>query len=228
MKIAVAGDKGGIDKTLIFSNLPVVTSMSAKVAFYGLDVEEPDVDVSFNNEYETIQSINKMISGTNKSGYNHCGIYSQISEYYVLNDLKDNAMVFPELVHDSNASLGLCPVNAIEEGKQETCEMKYSKIGRAREHFVVYTETEESMFGDNYIKVEAAQRSGTSDAQMMIDNEIQALATEHVGPKVGSVLKSTKIKIFMTEGNITLRDVYQKIKGGTWEKQYFREANVIN
>ncbi|MCD6376382.1 MAG: NifB/NifX family molybdenum-iron cluster-binding protein [Caldisericaceae bacterium] len=93
------------------------------------------------------------------------------------------------------------------------------RFGRARGFFVVDTETEEADFIDNTVNLEAAHGAGTSAAQNVINAGIEALITGHVGPKAGSVLKNAGIKVYTTEGNITLKDAYQKFKEGKLEEQ---------
>ncbi len=93
------------------------------------------------------------------------------------------------------------------------------RFGRGRGFFVVDTETEETTFIDNTANVEAAHGAGTSAAQIILNAGVQALVTGHVGPKAGSVLKSAGIKVYTTEGNITLKEAYQKFKEGKFEEQ---------
>ncbi|MHB2148531.1 NifB/NifX family molybdenum-iron cluster-binding protein [Calditrichota bacterium LG25] len=93
------------------------------------------------------------------------------------------------------------------------------RFGRARGFFVVDTETEETTFIDNAANVEAAHGAGTSAAQAVINAGIAALVTGHVGPKAGSVLKSAGVKVYTTEGSVTLKEAYQKFKEGKLTEQ---------
>ncbi|MHB2156128.1 NifB/NifX family molybdenum-iron cluster-binding protein [Calditrichota bacterium GD2] len=93
------------------------------------------------------------------------------------------------------------------------------RFGRGRGFFVVDTNNEETRFIDNASNVEAAHGAGTSAAQIIINAGIDALVTGHVGPKAGSVLKSAGIKVYSTEGNITLKDAYRLFKEGKLKEQ---------
>ena len=93
------------------------------------------------------------------------------------------------------------------------------RFGRARGFFVVDSENEKTTFIDNAGNVEAAHGAGTSAAQIIINKGIEALVTGHVGPKAGSVLKNAGIKVYTTEGNVSVKEAYQRFKDGKLKEQ---------
>ena len=94
-----------------------------------------------------------------------------------------------------------------------------SRFGRAKGFFVVDTETKETSYVDNQESAETEHAAGTSAAQSIADAGVQLLITAEVGPKAAAVLKAAGIRVLRGFKPASIKDVYDRYRGGLLQHQ---------
>lgn len=91
------------------------------------------------------------------------------------------------------------------------------RFGRAKHFIVVDTDTDQWSAHDNGQNLNAAQGAGIQAGKNIIDLEVSALITGHVGPKAFMTLQSGGVEIYTgAEGSVA--DALAAFKAGTLVK----------
>lgn len=90
------------------------------------------------------------------------------------------------------------------------------RFGRAANFLIVDTDTEAFQAVPNTQNLNAAQGAGIQSAQAVAAQDVEAVATGHVGPKAFRALAAAGITIYLgAEG--TVRDALDAVKNGRLE-----------
>ena len=130
MQIVIASGKGGTGKTTVSSNLGYVLSQGRKVTLADCDVEEPNLEIFFPCNPDTLD-VHVIIPAVNESQCMHCGACGEFCRFGALTVLTDKVLLFPQLCHSCGGCFRVCPHDALEEnptyvGQVQTCQLSDS------------------------------------------------------------------------------------------------------
>jgi predicted Fe-Mo cluster-binding NifX family protein len=83
------------------------------------------------------------------------------------------------------------------------------RFGRAA-YFLILDEKGELLKSLKNPGKEAFRGAGVSAGQIIIDEKIDVLITQNLGPNALRVLESSKVKTFLVEENLTVKKAFQK------------------
>jgi len=84
------------------------------------------------------------------------------------------------------------------------------RFGRTDGFLLYNTDTEELSYYSNEQNQELDHGAGIQAGQLAAKLKATVLITGHVGPKAKSTLEAAGIKIFTVEGNVSIKEAYQK------------------
>jgi predicted Fe-Mo cluster-binding NifX family protein len=87
------------------------------------------------------------------------------------------------------------------------------RFGRAKCFLVVDTETSSFSAVDNSVNLHAAQGAGIQAAKGVVELGVEALITDHVGPKALTTLRASRVKIY-TGAAGTVADAIEQFRTG--------------
>lgn len=92
------------------------------------------------------------------------------------------------------------------------------KFGRAKGFIIYDIDNDEFDFIDNEKNFNAIQGAGIQAAQMIVDNDVDAIITGYCGPKAYAVLEVAEIKIFVGEKDTIINNI-KKFKNNELKEQ---------
>lgn len=122
MIIAVASGKGGTGKTTIAANL-AKTIAEKNVTLLDCDVEEPNCHLFLNPVRVQTDGHTVYVPQVDKDRCTGCGKCSELCQFKAIINIKDRALVFPELCHSCKGCEIICPENAISASSRQTGEL---------------------------------------------------------------------------------------------------------
>ncbi len=131
MIIAIASGKGGTGKTTIAANL-AKTMADNNVTLLDCDVEEPNCHLFLNPVKIKSTPHTVYVPEVDKELCTGCGKCAELCQFKAIINIKDRALVFPELCHSCKGCEIICPENAISEGSRQTGELHNGYSGTLR------------------------------------------------------------------------------------------------
>lgn len=133
MKIAIASGKGGTGKTTVAVNFAqVLAAAGQEVTLLDCDVEEPNVHLFLNPEFDSVSAVETTIPQVDEEKCTGCRVCAEVCEYHALAVLGKNVLVFPELCHACGACVRFCPEEAIVEIPREIGTIRKGRKGKIR------------------------------------------------------------------------------------------------
>ncbi len=102
---------------------------------------------------------------------------------------------------------------AITSQGSEMSSMIDPRFGRSKFFIVVDTENEEFSVADNSVNLNAAQGAGIQSGKNVVDLCVEAVITDHVGPKAFVTLQSGNVKVY-TGATGTVAEAVEMFKAG--------------
>ncbi len=87
------------------------------------------------------------------------------------------------------------------------------RFGRARYFIIVDTDTDDFLAVDNSLNLNAAQGAGIQSGKNVIDQDVEAVLTGHVGPKAYATLNLAGIAVY-PDAKGTVRDAVAQFTSG--------------
>ncbi|MCK5586857.1 ATP-binding protein [Candidatus Bipolaricaulota bacterium] len=115
MRIAVASGKGGTGKTTVAVNLALSLSAEESIQFLDCDVEEPNAHIFLKPNFDTVQSVDKLLPQINSDKCTRCGTCVEACEFNALAIMGGNVMLYDSLCHGCGRCGLVCPTGAISE-----------------------------------------------------------------------------------------------------------------
>jgi MinD superfamily P-loop ATPase len=127
MIVAVASGKGGTGKTTVAASLCSV--WEGPLTAVDLDVEEPNLHLFLNPEYEGSQKAFMEVPLADESRCNACGACSELCQFKAISLLGDVLLTFPDMCHGCGACLEVCPQDALSPDRRELGEVSWGAAG---------------------------------------------------------------------------------------------------
>lgn len=120
MKIAMASGKGGTGKTTLATNLASFWSrIHPNLVLVDLDVEEPNSGLFIQGELISKEIQYREVPIVDNQKCTLCGRCKEICQFNAIAQFPKILEIYQELCHSCHACIGLCPHNALLEGKRE-------------------------------------------------------------------------------------------------------------
>lgn len=127
--LAVASGKGGTGKTLVSSNLAVLSARAGQsVALVDCDVEAPNDHLFFSAISTLRTGVDSLVARVDKEACSGCGACSDACAYGAIRVLGGSALVFDALCHGCGLCPAICPTAAIREVPQRVGEVEVSSV----------------------------------------------------------------------------------------------------
>jgi len=92
------------------------------------------------------------------------------------------------------------------------------RFGRAKYFIVADTENDGFSVTDNSVNLNAMQGAGIQSGRNVVDMDVNAVITGHVGPKAFATLQAGSVNVF-TGAKGTVAEAIEQFKAGTLKQQ---------